>query len=242
MMTHLLPVCVRAALAGAILVGGLRADTARAEQPHAGTPTGLTYEQEKRAALDWLDRYQTVQVIFPGEHIERLRAQLEAMPPDEAHRWFVETAEVRALLESPLWRETRRWLRAFLRVQAVYSDDEIEGFRARAAAATPRELVRMLEQIIERREVERRLGAASEHERRDGIAMRERQLRREADSSGRRWRRAADFGAAPSSGTAYGRGGPGARHRIAPPLITSREMAREAVFRSLFGAYWGWPW
>jgi hypothetical protein len=95
----------------------------------------ITPENAREKVLAWIDDYRKDQVLFHDSDIARLRADLAKDTPQEAMRWWQETAEMRAALKSPQWQETSKWLREFLRVQAIFSDEEIDGFRTEAQQA-----------------------------------------------------------------------------------------------------------
>jgi len=239
---------VCAALA-AVLFNGLQwpgtasAEEQQGDQTEAPSHAKDHWQEEKRKILDWLDRYQAVQVIFREDHIEKLRANVARMPKDELHRWLAQTAEVRAVLDSDAWQETREWYREFLRVQAIYSDEDIERSREKAAKASPKELCEILSGIKRRREALRWMHAASQSQRHANVAMWETYGQHAV----------AHLHAARKAGYHTGRWGFGhgkttaerscrdSRYHVPPPLITSRDVARGAVWSSVFGGC-GWRW
>lgn len=224
-----------------------RPDFAAAQQKKGSqteAPSGAEGDrhEEKRKILDWLDRYQTIQVIFKSEHVEELRAKVSEMSADELHRWLARTAEVRAVLDSDEWRETREWYREFLRVQAIYSDEDIERLREKAAKASPKELYDILMDIKRRRDSLRWMHAASESQRKSNLALWERYQQQVTPD--RRTTRGAGYHVGQST---FGPGKAGARpcrasrYHVPPPLVTSREVARWTVWNSILGGY-GWRW
>lgn len=198
-------------------------------------------DEERRGALDWLDRYITVQILFDRKDIEALRAKVATMPAGELHDWIQKTKQIRAKLESERWQQTREWLREFLRVQASYSDDEIAKFRAKDAEMSPREVNKLIGRIEHERKSLQWMHAASERSRKATLALgqkyRRRQEARRQAALNAGYRR----GDRPFFGTdrvyAYPRYGGSRSYLPPPPLITSREVARWSVYRSIFGGF-----
>jgi len=239
---------VCAALA-AVLFNGLQwpgtasAEEQQGDQTEAPSHAKDHWQEEKRKILDWLDRYQAVQVIFKEDHIEKLRANVARMPKDDLDRWLAQTAEVRAVLDSDEWQETREWYREFLRVQAIYSDEEIERSREKAAKASPKELCEILLDIKRRREALRWMQAASETRRQSNLAMwdtcgQQATAVRDANRKAGYHVGQSTFGHGKATGERSIRE---SRYHVPPPIITSREVARGAVWSSIFGGY-GWSW
>jgi hypothetical protein len=222
---------------------------------------------KKRQALDWLDRYLAVQVLFNREDLEELKAKVAEMSPGQLDSWLQETRQIRARLESDPWQETRTFLRDFLAKQAIYSDEEIRGFRARVAKMSPGELSELLERIMQEhrsllqaREASQRqrwetLASMEEHRQQEEAQRQRRQEQRmaaRADYLQRQQparRTAAQYGYLGGDRRFYGsvqafapKAYPKRRaYHVPPPLITSRDVARWTVYRSLFGRwYWGW--
>ena len=185
---------------------------------------------EKQSALKWLDRFAQVQVLFHDEDMQKLRAKLTAMSPEEVSQWWKERAAIRELLDSARWQDTQNWLREFLRVQARYSDEEIRDFQSEAftkAKESPESLSEVLEGLIQYRQRFRAATQAS-------AEMRELQL--EANQAFRqeqvRQREARWHLPPPQANTAQ----PVApRPRTSPPpLVDSLDVARWTILNQLF--------
>jgi hypothetical protein len=104
----------------------------------------------RQQALKWIDTFSTQQVLFHRDDMARVRKEIEAANDAEAKQWWEETAEVRAALDGPKWKETQRWLKEFLKVQAIYSDEQIAQFRDEASSAvktSPAEFLALLDSI-----------------------------------------------------------------------------------------------
>jgi DNA-binding FrmR family transcriptional regulator len=191
------------------------------------TPAGA-----KKQAVAWVDQFVKEEVLFSPKDLEKLQKKVAAMSDEEAATWWKESAAKRALLDSDDWKETRNWLREFLKVQAIYSDEQIRYFQSEAfekAVESPRELKEVMAEIAARRRA-LASGARQSAEQRAMFAssidhFREEQVRaREAA--------AAKVPQVPSVA-------PPAivRQPVAPPnepLVTSLDVARWAVLRSVF--------
>ena len=130
-------------------------------------------ETAKGLAIHWLDKFRQEQVLFHEEDIDRLRKQLAAGSAEEALGWWTKSAQVRAALDSPEWKDTRKWLKEFLKVQAIFSDEEIDRFRTEAKEnvkkESPEDFMNILTEVEKYR---RKLARGS----RNARAMREHQL------------------------------------------------------------------
>ena len=95
----------------------------------------VTAENAKAKVLEWIEDYRKEQVLFHDDDIARLQKELAEDTPEEAIKWWQRTASMREALESPQWQETREWLREFLKVQAIFSDEEVDELRTEAKEA-----------------------------------------------------------------------------------------------------------
>ena len=194
---------------------------------------------DKDTVLKWLDAYRKKQVLFHDEDIARLRKDLADDTADEARRWWARTAEIRAALDSTEWELTREWLREFLRVQAIYSDQEIDEFRNEATTTvqegTPKEFKEILADI-ERRRTRLRQGSANARELRESQLEVVQAFRKEEASA----RLAADRSraAAAASFNTNTAGQQNVRPRAPrysrPPIVTSLDAARWSVMRGFW--------
>ncbi len=109
-----------------------------------------TNDTAKQQALAWLDTYRGRQALFHDKDIAQLRAKLNAGTDAEAQQWLTKTKDSRQALDSEPWRQTQKWLRQFLRVQAIYSDEQIEELRKEtldAAKNSPTKFKEMLHEM-----------------------------------------------------------------------------------------------
>ncbi|NQU24633.1 MAG: hypothetical protein HQ567_25400 [Candidatus Nealsonbacteria bacterium] len=137
--------------------------------PAAAAPTDGA---AKAQALKWIDRFATAQVLFSPGDVKRLREKVAKMTETEAAAWWTKSATHRELFDSEQWQETRKWLREFLKVQAIYSDEQVEYFQSEAftkAEDSSRSLKEVMDEITAERQ---KLAAGS----RSSAQMRQQQL------------------------------------------------------------------
>ena len=157
--------------------------------------------------------------------------------PEEAARWWEKTAKIREALDSDQWKDTREWLREFLRVQAIYSDEQVDEFREEAKLAaekeSPTEFKEILAEIQRRRANLRQASASDEAMRKQKLSVVQAFRKEEAAS-----RLAADkarmaAGAARPT-TTQPAVQPRAPRYSRPPLVDSLDAARWGVMRGFW--------
>jgi hypothetical protein len=209
---------------------------AQVAEPAAATAESADPAATKKEALAWLDRFGRSQVLFHADDIKKLRTKIEAMTPEEAAAWWKESAPKREVLASEEWAETEAWLKKFLAVQAIYSDEEIRDFQSEAAAKA-KESAESLQEVLARvsKLRQRLVGGAQQSEQVRQLqlaaneAFRQNAVRqREEAARAARSRPAATF---PTPAAPPPRERPG---RVNEPLIDSLDVARWAVLRELF--------
>jgi hypothetical protein len=199
----------------------------------AQTPTASA-EKQKEEALLWLDRFARVQVLFHVDDVKKLRERVAAMSPAEAALWWEKTAPQREVLTSPQWRDTERWLREFLEVQAKYSDEDIRYFQSEAAAKA-KESAASLQEVLDRiTQARRRLigaGQVSEQTRQMQLAAnqayKQEQVRQREESLRKARSQPAATFPTPPAPRQY-------PTRYSDPLIDSLDVARWTVLQQLF--------
>lgn len=192
-------------------------------------------EATKKEALTWLDDFASRQVLFHADDVKKLKAKVEAMSPEEAVLWWEEKAPQREALSSPEWLETERWLREFLRVQAIYSDDDIRAFQKEAVAST-KESSESLEEILERvtqARLKLRAGSQSAAQARKAQVAAVEAFKRDQVQQRERARREA-HAAAPARNVAPAPVVKQQRTRYNEPLVDSLDVARWTVLREVF--------
>lgn len=208
-----------------------------ADNPGAGSDTGEVADTEvKQRVLNWIDSYRQEQVLFHEADIVKLRKELADDTPEEAMRWWKQTEKMRAALESPEWKETRNWFREFLKVQAIFSDEQIDSLRDKATEAAEQRETKEFTDIlfeIERYRVNLVQGSA------DARAVRQQRLellqayKKDAADQRAEAAKAAAFGTINASPPPAPRGQRLPRQASAP-LINSLDVARWSVMRNFW--------
>jgi hypothetical protein len=222
-------------LAVVVLLGGTPvADGAEAAASAAASP-----ESPNQKAVAWLDHFAFEQVLFHAHDIALIRKKMVESPPGRAQQWLDETAELRRKLESPEWQETRKWLSRFLKVQAIYTEEELDKFHRKVMAATPAELGKMMRGIEERRSTLSSKASAAARRRQQMMEINnafkrrqfsQRQVVRRAASQ------AANFGTTKST-KVIGKPSYAKRFALRAPLISALGVARWAVYRSMWSRW-----
>ncbi len=135
--------------------------------------------QQRREALDWLDTHIGEQQLLKPDDFKALFKKVGSMSDAEVEEWLAETRQLRKALQSQAWRETRAWLREFLAVQAIYSDEEIDEFKTQAANMSPTELLDSMHLIRRKHQSLISMHAASERARRTNLRLRNDLIRRQ---------------------------------------------------------------
>ena len=116
-----------------------------AAQDTSNAPADI--EQRRQAALQWLDDYLKDAVLMSPEDITKIHDAVARMSPSQLERWLKDTEQLREFVEDPSWQETKRWLREYLRIQAVYSDKEIQQLRDDIYRADADEMLAIMKRI-----------------------------------------------------------------------------------------------
>jgi len=188
----------------------------------------------KEEALAWIDQFARVQVLFNDKDVQQLRAKVAAMKSAEAAAWWEKTRKHREMFDSRDWQDTRRWLREFLDVQAIYSDEQIRKFQTEAAGKardSAGSLKEVMQEVINLRKKIAGGAQLSEARRKQMVALSEayRQDQVKAREAARQAK-----AAAPSSGATPAP--PKVRQpvRYNQPLVDSLDAARGAVLRNFY--------
>lgn len=186
-----------------------------------------------RETLDWLDKYMADSDLAPPGSFEKVREVVAKLTPSQLEQWLIHTRRLRQYIESPEWQETKKWLRGYLKVQAVYSQEEIQAFRQRLFNANPDELLTMLQQIQAKHESMVWMHQAATQSRSMSVQARNAQVARQ-DSINAAAMQAAAARSAPLFGSGTNAGGgarkPDSGYRVPGPLIDSMTVARWAAF------------
>ncbi len=195
----------------------------------------LSDPDRQRETLDWLDTYMTGSDLMSRDDVAKIRAAVVQMSPSQLERWLKQTRDLRAYVESPQWQDTKKWLNGFLRVQAIYSDKEIQEFRQQLFDADPEQMLAMLQRIQAKHESMVWMHQAAGKSREIDVQARNAMVARQ-DSANNAARTSANRNI-PLFGNAGGssRGGkPDSGYRIPGPLIDSRTMAQWTVFQGVW--------
>ncbi|MHB8957273.1 MAG: hypothetical protein ACYC4U_30280 [Pirellulaceae bacterium] len=191
--------------------------------------------ERQQETLDWLDKYMTDSALMRAEEVAKIRTAITQMTPSQLERWLGQTRQLREYVESPQWQETRKWLQGFLKVQAIYSDQEIQQFREQLFNADAEQMLAMLQRIQAKHESMVWMHQASDKSRQLDVKARNASVARQ-DAATKTARTAAArsnplFG---SAGNASRGAKPNSGYRIPGPLIDSRTVAQWSVFRGIW--------
>lgn len=227
--------CLGLALLSLLLLSGSAAiNTVRGQQPAVDLADEKVSDNERlRETLDWLDKYMADSDLAPPGGFEKVRAVVAQLTPSQLEQWLIHTRRLRQYIESPEWQDTKKWLRGYLKVQAVYSQEEIQAFRQRLFNANPDELLTMLQQIQAKHESMVWMHQAATQSRAMSVQARNAQVARQ-DSINAAAAQAAAARSAPLFGSGMNAGGaarkPDSGYRVPGPLIDSMTVARWAAF------------
>ncbi len=196
-----------------------------------------TAEDERAETLAWLDQYLSQSDLLDPKTLVQIRAAVKQMTPSQLDRWLAQTRQLREYVSSPQWQETRAWLQGFLKVQAIYSDQEIQEFRQKLFNANPDELLAMLQKIQAKHESMVWMHQASQQSRQMAVSARERQIARQDAANNAAQQAAAAARQTPLFGSTGGAAGGRPRdsgYQIPGPLINSRMMAQWTAFMGVW--------
>jgi alanyl-tRNA synthetase len=189
------------------------------------------------ATLLWLDSFLTDSDLLRSEDIAKIREAVRQMSPTQLQQWLEQTRQLREYVEGERWQETRRWLREFMRVQAIYSDQELQALRNEIVQADAQQMLAILKRIQARHDTLVWMHQASDRKRQVEVQERDARMAQQATlAEAARARSATAAAAAAVPGTAGGGAArPSTGFQSPGPLVTSREMARAAVWSELWG-------
>jgi hypothetical protein len=197
----------------------------------------LTDAERRETTLLWLDSFLTESNLLRQEDISKIREAVSQMSPSQLREWLEQTKQLREYVESEQWQETKQWLREFLRVQAVYSDEELQKLRDEIVQADADQMLAILKRIQAKHDALVWMHQAAQRNRQVEVAERDAHVAQQSAAAD-----AARASAAAVGGPLYGGGaaGGGARrpsvgYTVPRPLIDSREMSRAAVWSELWG-------
>jgi hypothetical protein len=193
----------------------------------------LTDAELRDTTLLWLDQFLTETQLLRQEDLAKIRAGVEQMSPSQLRQWLEQTKQLREYVESERWQQTKVWLREFLRVQAIYSEEEIQGLRDEIVQADANQILAILKRIQSRHDALVWMRQAKERNREVEVMERDAYMAQQAV--------AADSArGAPSPAPLYGAGSgtaqkPSKGYGVPYRMIDSRTMSRAAVWAELWG-------
>ncbi len=204
------------------------------------TDPNLTDSERKQATMLWLDKYLTDSELMRKEDTAKIHQAVSNMSPSQLRQWLQSTRELAEYVESPQWQETKRWLRNFLRVQAMYSDKEIEKLRSDILNADANQMLAILKRIHAKHASLTWMHQASEKSRAMAVKQRNASVAKQASAVASA--RSSGSSSAPLFGAGFSKGQkPSKGYRPPAPLITSRDVARATVWSEVWGGR-GWAW
>ncbi len=111
------------------------------------TESGLTIQEQREATLLWLDTFLTESQLLRQDDVQKIRAAVANMSASQLEQWLAQTAQLREYVEGEQWQNTKQWLREFLRVQAIYSDAELQQVRDELVRADADQMLAILKRI-----------------------------------------------------------------------------------------------
>ncbi len=203
------------------------------------TDSNMTDAERRESTLLWLNKFLTESDLLRQSDVDKIRQAVAQMSPSQLNRWLEQTKQLREYVESPKWQATKRWLREFMRVQNIYSAEEIQKLRDEIVRADADQMLAILKRIQAKYDSLVWMQQASERNRQMEVVARDDRLA--AQDAATAAARATPAASPPLFGNAGGSGGvqkPSTGYQVPSPLITSREMARAAVWSELWGPGW----
>lgn len=231
------PIATRLLLWGVLILGGGGLPSGSAQL--ADDPS-LTLTERRELTLQWLDRYLTESDLLRPTDMAKVRQAVMQMAPSQLEQWLAETKDLRAYVESETWQATRRWLREFLRVQAMYSEAEVQQLRDQLVEADASQMLAILKRIQSKHDSLVWMREAAEKSRQIAVMSRdEHHALQQAQAAALRESRRADtqlFGAGTAGASDAARNRQGFQPYGA--LINSRELAAMTTWREAWGPAW----
>lgn len=198
--------------------------------------SNLTDAERRERTLLWLDTFLTESGLLEQGDIEQIREAVAQMSTTQLRDWLEQTQELREYVESEQWQRTKQWLREYLRVQAVYSDEQLEKLQNDLVQASPNEMLAILKRIQAKHDALSWMHQAAERNRDVEVAERDAYFAQQAAATEAARQRAAPpqqlFGTGASGGAGQA---PSTGYRVPQPIITSREVARATVWSEMWG-------
>ncbi len=199
----------------------------------------MTDAERRESTLLWLNKFLTESDLMRQEDVDKIRQAVLQMSSSQLERWLEQTKQLRAYVEGERWQQTKRWLREFLRVQAIYNEQEIQQLRDDIVRADADQMLAIMKRIQAKYDSLVWMQQASERNRQVEVEEREAYVASQAAAATAA--RASSAGTLPLVGGAMAApqgGKPSVGYMTPVPLVDSRTMARAAVWTELWGPGW----
>jgi alanyl-tRNA synthetase len=202
--------------------------------------SSLPIQERRDITLQWLDRYLTESELLRKSDMDQIRAAVERMAPSQLEQWLAQTKDLRAYVESEKWQDTKTWLRGFLRVQAMYSDAQVQKLRNDLINADATQMLTILKRIQAKHDALVWMHEASEKSRQLAVLQRDESVAaQEAAAAAARAAGAENVATAGGAQADTSRAGRNKAGYQAPgALINARDMSRASVWAQVWGPTW----
>ena len=198
--------------------------------------SNLTDAERRETTLLWLDTFLTESDLLRQDDMAKIRAAVAQMSPSQMQQWLEQTKTLRQYVEGERWQQTKQWLREFMRVQAIYSEQEIQKLRDEIVAADASQMLVILKRIQAKHDSLVWMHQAAQRNRMVEVDERDAYMAQQAVAA--QAARMSTPGTVPLYGAGLGGGAgqkPSKGYQVPYPIINSREMARIAVWSELWG-------
>ncbi len=234
--------CIARRFAAAVMVPvfiGLVLSLATSAMSQLTDDTNLPIQERREITLQWLDRYLTESELLRKDDMDKIRAAVVQMSPSQLEQWLTQTKDLRAYVESEKWQQTKTWLRGFLRVQAMYSEVEIQQLRNDLVNADATQMLAILKRIQAKHDSLVWMHEAAEKSRQIAVLHRDETVAAQAAQA---TASAAQTGDVPLFGNPQAGVPRGNRNKSGyqtpGALINSRDMSRATVWAEVWGPIW----
>ncbi len=200
------------------------------------TDANLNDAERRETTLLWLNTFLSESDLLRKEDMDKIRQAVAQMSPSQLRQWLEQTKQLRQYVEGEKWQGTKQWLREFMRVQAIYSSQELQKLRTQIVQADANQMLAILKRIQAKHDALIWMHQAAERNRQVEVDERDAYIAQQAAAA------QAARGVSSPNAPLYGggmSGGSGQKpskgYYVPSPLINSRELARVAVWSELWG-------
>ncbi len=228
-----------AAAMGMLVLIGLLLSLATRASGQLTDDASLPIEERRELTLQWLDRYLTESDLLRREDMDKIRAAVAQMSTSQLAQWLDQTKDLREYVESEKWQQTTTWLRGFLRVQAMYSEADIQQLRNDIVNADAAQMLVILKRIQAKHDALVWMKQAAEKSRQIAVEHRDAQVAAQHIAQATAGARS---GETPQYGSPQAEASRSSRNRSgyqgSGSLINSRDMSRATVWAEVWGPTW----